>query len=140
MTNTENNKYILDYIEKLMRHKGLKIYISGPISMYNDDKYALEIFKKKEWELNEHIAQGGIFLDGEVSFEDPDDVLVVNPAFYNSKLKGHNKLTWGDYMAYDFMILNQCDYIYMLDNWQKSEGAKMEHLFAEKCGIKVIRE
>lgn len=136
MTNVENNKYIINYVEELMKDSRPKIYISGPISIYNDDKYALSIFTKKQQEIEEHIKKGGTFNNGEIKFI--EDIMVINPAYYNTKLKGYKNLTWGDYMAYDFLILNQCQYIFMLDKWEVSDGAKMENMFAKKCGITVI--
>lgn len=136
MTNVENNKYIINYVEELMKDSRPKIYISGPISIYNDDKYALSIFTKKQQEIEEHIKKGGTFNNGEIKFN--EDIMVINPAYYNTKLKGYKNLTWGDYMAYDFLILNQCQYIFMLDKWEVSDGAKMENMFAKKCGITVI--
>jgi hypothetical protein len=38
----------------------------------------------------------------------------------------------------DLSILKNCDYIYLLPNWEKSEGAKIELEFARKNGIPVL--
>jgi hypothetical protein len=38
----------------------------------------------------------------------------------------------------DLDILHQCDYILMMDGWQKSSGATEERAFAQKHGIPVF--
>ena len=47
---------------------------------------------------------------------------------------------WGDYILFDLPILKTCDYIYMLDNWEDSWGAKVEFNFAKGQGIYVYYE
>lgn len=34
--------------------------------------------------------------------------------------------------------LKTCTHIYMLKDWEKSQGAKKEHAFAKKLGLKII--
>lgn len=115
-----------------------KIYISGPVSMYKDDNYALRKFIDKANEIESHINNGGTFNNGELRFEYCCPI-IVNPVAINMSLRGIKEMDWADFMAYDLLILNQCDYIYMMDDWEKSEGAKMEKLFAEKSArIKEI--
>ena len=48
--------------------------------------------------------------------------------------------TWADYMRHDIKLLCDCDAIYMLDGWQESAGAKIEHKLARKLGIEIIYE
>lgn len=45
---------------------------------------------------------------------------------------------WADYMVRDLIILKECDVIVMLPSWNNSYGSKIERLFAEKIGIRVI--
>ena len=40
----------------------------------------------------------------------------------------------------DIALLLGCDYIYMLQGWELSKGAKLELDVASSCGIKVLFE
>lgn len=110
-----------------------KIFISGPVSKYNNDTVALQIFEKAEKNLRAHIKDGKTFNNGDIKF-DVDNIEIINPVKLNMQLKSYDTMDWGDFMSFGLFILNQCDYIYMLDDWQSSEGAKMEKLFADKSG------
>lgn len=50
------------------------------------------------------------------------------------------ELTYAQYMAIDGLLLRFCDAIYMLDNWEDSNGAQLEKELAEKLGLKVMYE
>ena len=50
------------------------------------------------------------------------------------------ELTYAEYMAVDTTLLGFCDAIYMLDNWENSNGAKLEKEYAESLGLKVLYE
>lgn len=41
------------------------------------------------------------------------------------------KYEWSDYMLADIKELFRCDAIYMLDNWEVSKGARIEHAIAK---------
>lgn len=45
--------------------------------------------------------------------------------------------TWGDYMRHDIKLLCDCDGVYMLNDWQESKGAKIEHQLAQDLGMKI---
>jgi len=45
---------------------------------------------------------------------------------------------WADYLAYDLTRLGLCDTIYLLPGWEKSKGAQLEFLIAERLGMAVI--
>lgn len=49
-------------------------------------------------------------------------------------------LSYAQYMAIDGILIKFCDAIYMLDNWQDSNGAKFEKEYAESLGLQVIYE
>ena len=42
------------------------------------------------------------------------------------------------YIAGDCEIVKRCDAIYMMKNWEKSEGAKIELATAKNSGIEII--
>lgn len=44
------------------------------------------------------------------------------------------------YMKLDLVLVEIADYIYMLNNWRESDGAKEELEHAKKHGIKVMFE
>lgn len=45
---------------------------------------------------------------------------------------------WTDYMAYDLTRLGLCGVIDLLPDWEKSQGARLEVLIAERLGITVV--
>lgn len=96
-----------------MTKKPKKIYISGKISDMPYEE-AFNNFLKAEHALKQ------------IGFE------VVNPM----KLDHKNAVTWSDYMRTDIKALMDCDNIFMLSNWRKSEGAKLEKHIADALEIK----
>lgn len=69
------------------------------------------------------------YADVETKFQDAQNLLsdigfeVVNP-LNNGLTKEHS---WEQHMVKDFELLLPCDAIYMMDNWQDSTGARIEH-------------
>lgn len=49
-------------------------------------------------------------------------------------------LPWVDCILTLLPVLKTCQGIYLLDNWEDSDSAKVEKLFAEKDGMFVIKE
>ena len=47
---------------------------------------------------------------------------------------------WREHMRADIALLLGCDFIYMLQGWELSKGAKLELDVASSCGIKVLFE
>lgn len=80
-----------------------RIYISGPITGI---KGAAKVFKQAEKELR---------LEG---YE------TINPYEVNSSLPPST--THAEYMKISFDLLDMCEYMYVLDGWQYSIGARME--------------
>ncbi len=80
-----------------------KVYIAGKITGQDNFK---EIFKNAE---KRFIEQG---------------FLVMNPAELPSGFD------YEDYMKVCFAMIDVCDGVHFLDNWQDSEGAKREYNYA----------
>lgn len=60
---------------------------------------------------------------------------VVNPG----RLKATGKYkTEEDYLRKDIRDLSRCDIIIMMNGWQMSEGAMLEHYIAWKLKLKII--
>ena len=87
----------------------MKIYISGSIS--NNPNY------KEDFERAEDCLQ--------IEYPKAE---VINPALVNSHLP--KSTTHEEYMRMSFCMLDMCDGIYMLSNYEKSKGACMEYGYA----------
>jgi Domain of unknown function (DUF4406) len=92
-----------------------RIYISGKISGL-DHEVAKMYFKGIEEQL---AAAGHIPIN-------PMELVPYSP-----------DLTWEDYMKDDIYALLHCSDILMLDNWQESRGARIEHAVAKEAGIAI---
>jgi len=55
-------------------------------------------------------------------------------------LEHGNFESWDDYMKVDLKALIDCDYIYMLNNWKNSRGAKIELRLAMDLKIETIMQ
>lgn len=94
----------------------MKIYISGKITDL-DYEDAYELFNEaEEWILvNDHEP--------------------VNPMKSVGEVPGK---AWIEYMVEDLAILNDCDGIFLLSNWQSSKGAQLEKAFCEITGKQIF--
>jgi hypothetical protein len=90
-----------------------KIYISGKIS--GMEEKAKQLF---------YNAEERLWIKG---------YDVVNPMNLNHN---HDK-TWQSFMREDIRALCECDYIYLMPNWWRSKGARIELLIAFLIGIKI---
>lgn len=91
-----------------------KVYISGPITGVDfGNRFAFS------------CARSALELCG-YDAVDPSEVQLDDAA------------TWADYMRADLKLLLDCDFIYMLEGWEDSKGARLERELAENLGIKEI--
>lgn len=138
---TETINHYIRYIEGLKEKGFAIIYISGPISIFHNDVYGSGRFKKYYEKLRDFIKDGGTFKNDVKPFNElHESYYIINPPEINMSLTEMKNMDWGDFMAYDFMILNHCTHIFMLPMWEKSSGAIMEREFAEKSGKITILE
>lgn len=75
------------------------------------------------------------FSDAE-SFLQMLNFTVINPI--NNGLNGAE--SWLKHMVRDIELLEQCDAIFMLSNWQESRGAKIEYDLAVGAGLPIMFE
>lgn len=92
-----------------------KVYISGKVTGLDQKEYR-NAFNSAE-----------LFLTG-LGYD------VVNPVSYTE----NPKWKWADYMKRDIKLLMDCDCICMLNGWEGSRGALMEHEIACKLGMKIL--
>jgi len=55
-------------------------------------------------------------------------------------LKKSGEPTYEEYMKADIGMLLDCDAAYMLEGWERSAGARCEHLVAAMCGLEIMYE
>lgn len=95
----------------------MKIYISGKISGTN----LTETRKRFAAAAKELQAR---------------DFTPINPL--ENGLSEHDR--WEAHMLKDIADLLQCKAIYMLQGWQESKGARIEHYIATKIGMHIMYE
>jgi len=95
----------------------MKVYISGMITSLKYDQYR-KAFKEAATYL----------VDKGCDPIDPSDL---------GKPEHHS---WEYYMRKAIPQLCECDGIYMLNGWERSKGAKLEHTIAKSLGMTVFEQ
>ena len=90
-----------------------KVYIAGKIT-------GLKNYQNKFWVAKMMLERQGH--------------LVMNPAVLPAGFD------YEDYMKICFAMIDVCDAVYMLDNWEDSPGAIREHLYAWRTGKEIMFE
>lgn len=96
----------------------MKIYISGKITGLSS------VEAKANFELAEQ----------EIKAKYGTSVEISNPIKFSPYVAGK---TWSEYMADCIPELESCSHIYMLENWEDSEGAKVEYAIAKKKDLNI---
>ena len=91
----------------------MKVYLSGKIT--GDSNY-----RQKFSTMTEELLSYGY--------------VVFNPAVLPDGFE------YSDYMALDLLILSRCDAIFLLRDWKKSSGARLEYEEAKRLGLQVLTE
>lgn len=92
----------------------MKIYISG--KMTGNPDYKDEFFEAENW----LISQGYKPIN-------PSNMDIIFP-----------ELNYQEFMALDYKLIEMCDGIFMIHNWQRSKGACAELTYAKSLGKKII--
>lgn len=93
----------------------MRVYISGPITGRPD--YLQEFGKTEQLLLG---------LGHEV----------INPTKVSESFPA---LSYGEYMKIDLALLEICDAIYLLDDWEQSAGAQLEFHYAKVWEKQILR-
>lgn len=104
----------------------MKIYISGKMTGLSPRQI------KKNFKIVEK------FFTRDISVNEDGETIesVMNPAVtYN--MKKYDAFSYEDWLHIDFAMIDACDAIMVLPNWEDSMGAKREIAYAYKCGKKV---
>jgi len=91
------------------------VYLSGPMRGYKEFNFP-EFYQKAD-----DLRQLGYN--------------VINPA---ENFEGRTDLRYEDYMKLDIKQVTECDAIAMLEGWEKSDGARVELMVAQTCGLDVL--
>lgn len=93
----------------------MKIYIAGKISGLNRE----DVIKKFEAAQKSLVAKG-------------------HQVFIPSVLPAYEEVSHEDYLHICYAIIDVCDAVYMLSDWQQSEGAILEFDYAQQKQKKII--
>lgn len=94
----------------------MRIYIAGKITGLSETEYRERFMRAQQL-----IAEKG---------HKP-----VNPIYLTVYELGYE-----DYMTIDQILIDSCDAIYLLSNWQDSPGARREKAYAEYKGKVILYE
>lgn len=95
----------------------MKIYIAGKISGLNRDS----VIQKFEAAQKSLVAKG-------------------HQVFIPSVLPAYEEVSHEDYLHICYAMIDICDTVYMLSDWQQSKGARMELQYACDYRKKILYE
>ena len=130
MVNIEWVKIGLSVTKEIKVENKLKIYIAGPMrglpdsnspAFYDAEKFLLN---KKVWEP---INPARLDLETQLTTEELVTTFDADEATFLKEA-----------MKKDLEELFECDYVYMLQGWEKSYGARVEHALAVYLGLGVM--
>ena len=95
------------------------VYISG--KMKNNDDYFHQ-FLKAEHQIKDLYP----------------NATIINPAKFDMMISGQERLKYKDYLFADLYLVSISDAIFMLNNWENSDGSKAEYYFAVAIKLNII--
>lgn len=101
----------------MKNNKPFTVYISGQIKNLALD-VAMSRFKAVQLEFEKR------------------GLLVINPFEIEATFEHAKQENWVECMVIDIReLMTNCDAIYMLNNWHRSRGARIERIIAQELGL-----
>lgn len=98
----------------------MKLYVAGAMSGLPDHGYPAFHAAAAQLRAVGYDVVNPAELDGETPWDDSRD-------------------RWGECIVRDLEALNTCDGLCLLDGWEFSDGAAVEHTFAQGKGLPILR-
>lgn len=90
------------------KNNSIKVYISGPMSGYEDFNFPA-------------------FMEMEKKLSEIENVIPVNPVYISKSVEREMlKPNYEDYLKKDIEALLHCNAVILLDDWEKSRGCNIE--------------
>lgn len=109
-----------------MKKDTYRVYISGQITGL-DGEDALRGFEQAELQAYNMLLKSP-------AREGFNNLETVNPMLLEHK----SESTWEDFMEKDIAELLRCNAIYLMKNWGKSRGARIERAIALELGLHIF--
>lgn len=93
----------------------MRVYLSGPITGRDDYRVRFATIEHYLTELEHEV---------------------INPTKVSDAFPD---LSYGEYMKLDLTLLEMCDAIYMLEDWEQSAGAQLEFHYAKVWKKQILR-
>lgn len=105
-----------------------KVYISGPMS--DVENLNFEEFEKAEIKMKSFGFE--VF--------NPHKFMELETKAFNESIQGLTKNeVWVKYMKVDLIkMLQECEFVLALNNWERSRGATLELFIAKSLGMPII--
>jgi hypothetical protein len=101
-----------------------KVYIAGPMTGYPEFNYPAF------HDAATRLRDAGFEVVSPAELNPIDPSLIVDDKYYTE--------LYPSYIKRDVIALIECDHIVMLQGWQASKGATLEHHIASVLGIRQI--
>jgi hypothetical protein len=108
----------------------MKIYIAGPMRGRFCHNFLAFHYWEQVW------RGGGWDVVNPARFDISEGRVQMDMDFVNGRFQPGQ--TIGQFMERDLPEVRECDAIFLMRDWDKSEGAKLERAEAERCGKLVI--
>lgn len=103
----------------------MKVFISGPVSGHFDYKYKFNEAENKLKSLGYEVVNPAKILDFDSNLESD---------------KESHLLKYDIMMNNCYELIDECDSIYHIEGWRKSEGCLAEHRYAQLRGKNMLYE
>ena len=104
----------------MKKNEVTRVYISGPISNQNEPEGRFTMAEN-------YLMNKGLKVSNPYSIPEPEE-------------KSNGRDTWSYYMKESVKLLADCTKVYMLEGWEDSTGATIEHNLARDLNLIIMYE